>query len=103
MALTLGVLALAALGPQSVTAGVVGRRSVLSVSDSDWDAFNASVSGRLQVGVPMLAPCYTNYNGQQQVRYSVRQWLELAVLTTNRTLIPKCATPCNRTALTICS
>ncbi|KAL3438151.1 hypothetical protein BDV09DRAFT_206043 [Aspergillus tetrazonus] len=66
MALTLGVLALAALGPQSVTAGVVGRRSVLSVSDSDWDAFNASVSGRLQVGVPMLAPCYTNYNGQQQ-------------------------------------
>lgn len=83
MALTLGVLALAALGPQSVTAGVVGRRSVLSVSDSDWDAFNASVSGRLQVGVPMLAPCYTNYNGQQQVRYSVRQWLGLAVLRTN--------------------
>ncbi|KAL4899568.1 hypothetical protein BDW74DRAFT_171478 [Aspergillus multicolor] len=66
MAFALPLLALAALGPQSVTAGIIDRRSVLSVSDADWDAFNSSVSGRLQNGVPMLAPCYTNYNGQQQ-------------------------------------
>jgi hypothetical protein len=41
--------------------------SVLSVSQSDWQAFNASVSGRLHNGVPLLAPCYRTFNGKEQV------------------------------------
>ncbi|KAL4942348.1 hypothetical protein BDV06DRAFT_211930 [Aspergillus oleicola] len=40
--------------------------SVLFVSQSDWDAFNVSVSGRLHDGVPMLAPCYGVYDGVEQ-------------------------------------
>ncbi|KAL2871959.1 uncharacterized protein BJX67DRAFT_376809 [Aspergillus lucknowensis] len=42
------------------------RASVFSVTQSDWDAFNASVSGRLHDGVPMLASCYAVYNGESQ-------------------------------------
>lgn len=41
--------------------------SVLSVSQSDWEAFNASVSGRLHNGAPLLAPCYKIFNGREQV------------------------------------
>ena len=41
--------------------------SVLSVSQSDWEAFNASVSGRLHNGVPLLAPCYRAFNGREKV------------------------------------
>ncbi|KAL3463272.1 hypothetical protein BJX64DRAFT_276583 [Aspergillus heterothallicus] len=43
------------------------RASLFSVAQADWDAFNASVSGQLRDGIPMLAPCYTVYNGKSQV------------------------------------
>ncbi|KKK21133.1 hypothetical protein P175DRAFT_0507165 [Aspergillus ochraceoroseus IBT 24754] len=58
--------ALAVLGSVNAIA-LAPRASVGTVSDQDWDTFNASVSGRLYNGEPMLAPCYTNYNGEPQV------------------------------------
>ncbi|KAL4959597.1 uncharacterized protein BDV14DRAFT_184338 [Aspergillus stella-maris] len=39
---------------------------VFSVTQSDWDAFNASVSGRLHDGIPMLSPCFADFNGVEQ-------------------------------------
>ncbi|KAF9890088.1 hypothetical protein FE257_006249 [Aspergillus nanangensis] len=40
--------------------------SLLNVSQSSWNMFNASVSGHLHNGQPMMAPCYINYNGHIQ-------------------------------------
>ncbi|KAL4924430.1 uncharacterized protein BDV17DRAFT_211283 [Aspergillus undulatus] len=40
--------------------------TMLSVSQLDWEVFNASVSGRLHDGIPMLAPCYGSYDGGEQ-------------------------------------
>ncbi|KAL4886476.1 hypothetical protein BJY04DRAFT_228338 [Aspergillus karnatakaensis] len=40
--------------------------SILSVPQTHWDRFNETVSGRLRHGIPMLAPCYTTYNGEEQ-------------------------------------
>ena len=41
--------------------------SLSTINESTWDAFNSSVSGRLRNGQPMLAPCYTNFNGHAQL------------------------------------
>ncbi|KAL2828516.1 hypothetical protein BDW59DRAFT_178861 [Aspergillus cavernicola] len=56
----------ATIGPLTASA-LAPRASVLSVSQSAWEALNASVSGRLNNGIPMLAPCYDVYNGEEQV------------------------------------
>ncbi|PYH88394.1 FAD-binding domain-containing protein [Aspergillus ellipticus CBS 707.79] len=52
---------LIALGVSPVRAA---RASLQSVSQSKWDSFNQSVSGRVYDGEPFLAPCYNTYNGQ---------------------------------------
>lgn len=41
--------------------------SILSINQSTWDAFNASISGHLFNGEPIMASCYTHYNGKLQV------------------------------------
>jgi hypothetical protein len=41
--------------------------SILSVSQSTWDTFNATISGRLHDGRPMFAPCFYVYNGTFQI------------------------------------
>lgn len=41
--------------------------SITSMSQSAWDAFNATVSGRLHNGEPMMAPCYLDYDGTFQI------------------------------------
>lgn len=37
--------------------------SIASINQSTWNAFNATVSGHLHNGEPMMAPCYTDYDG----------------------------------------
>ncbi|KAJ0425698.1 hypothetical protein BJY00DRAFT_298348 [Aspergillus carlsbadensis] len=65
--MVLALLALvAAVGPMGVAA-FAPRASTSSVNKQDWDAFNASVNGRLHEGIPIFAPCYTVYNGGSQV------------------------------------
>ncbi|KAL2843126.1 hypothetical protein BJY01DRAFT_216075 [Aspergillus pseudoustus] len=64
MAFALAAL-VAAVGPVAASA-LNSRASLLSVAQADWDAFNASVAGQLHDGIPMLAPCYTVYNGESQ-------------------------------------
>ncbi|KAL3470593.1 hypothetical protein BJX99DRAFT_267297 [Aspergillus californicus] len=59
-------LALLAFAAAFRPVAALERNSVLSVSQSAWDAFNGSVSGRLHDGLPMLAPCYYNYEGAEQ-------------------------------------
>jgi hypothetical protein len=68
--MALSLLALvAALGPLAVGVSAYTPRALISsVSKQDWDAFNASVDGRLHEGVPIFAPCYSVYNGESQVR-----------------------------------
>ncbi|KAL2858219.1 hypothetical protein BJX68DRAFT_278227 [Aspergillus pseudodeflectus] len=67
MALSLLALA-AALGPLAVgVSAYTPRASISSVSKQDWDAFNASIHGRLHEGVPIFAPCYSVYNGESQI------------------------------------
>ncbi|KAL3464810.1 hypothetical protein BJX64DRAFT_297928 [Aspergillus heterothallicus] len=62
--LILLVALLAALGHVEA----IGPRasSLSSVSQSAWDNFNASINGHLRNGEPLLAPCYTRYNGHLQ-------------------------------------
>ncbi|KAL2813870.1 FAD-binding domain-containing protein [Aspergillus granulosus] len=55
--------------------------SLSSVSESAWNTFNLSINGRLRNGEPLLAPCYTRYNGHFQ-RPDVQ---ECAILQKNRT------------------
>ncbi|KAL2863989.1 uncharacterized protein BJX67DRAFT_362191 [Aspergillus lucknowensis] len=57
---------LATLGAHALALAFTRRASIASITDSEWDAFNATVSGRLRNGEPMLAPCYTRYNGEAQ-------------------------------------
>ncbi|KAL4863949.1 hypothetical protein BDV12DRAFT_201592 [Aspergillus spectabilis] len=57
---------LVALGAQSLALAVTRRASIASITDAQWNAFNETVSGNLRNGEPMLAPCYTRYNGQSQ-------------------------------------
>ncbi|KAL4917613.1 hypothetical protein BDW62DRAFT_218097 [Aspergillus aurantiobrunneus] len=65
----LALAAAVAIRPVLVTAALGhGSGSLLSVSRSEWEAFNESVSGRLYDGVPILAPCYGVYNGEEQVQ-----------------------------------
>ncbi|KAL4985204.1 hypothetical protein BDW68DRAFT_148011 [Aspergillus falconensis] len=40
--------------------------SLSSVNQAAWAALNKTVGGRLYDGEPMLAPCYSRYNGQAQ-------------------------------------
>ncbi|KAL3479627.1 hypothetical protein BJX99DRAFT_267991 [Aspergillus californicus] len=40
------------------------RASIASIPDAEWNRFNATVSGHLHNGEPMLAPCCTLYNGE---------------------------------------
>ncbi|KAL4860880.1 hypothetical protein BDV12DRAFT_204599 [Aspergillus spectabilis] len=55
--------------------------SLSSVNASTWSILSASVSGRLYDGEPLLAPCYTRYNGHLQ-RPDIQ---ECTVLQNNRT------------------
>ncbi|KAL2833862.1 hypothetical protein BDW59DRAFT_179503 [Aspergillus cavernicola] len=57
---------LASLAVNSLGLAFTRRASIASISTADWDAFNATVSGNLRNGEPMLAPCYTRYNGAPQ-------------------------------------
>ena len=66
--MALALLALSAVTITPIAAALDSSSgSVLSVSQSDWEAFNASVSGRLHNGVPLLAPCYKAFNGREKV------------------------------------
>ncbi|KAL2842591.1 FAD-binding domain-containing protein [Aspergillus pseudodeflectus] len=49
-----------------VTALSPRMSSLSSVSDTAWQSLNSSVGGRLYYGEPLLAPCYTRYNGHFQ-------------------------------------
>ena len=45
----------------------VAQPALTSVlGQAPWDAFNRSISGRLFDGIPMMSPCFDNYNGHQQ-------------------------------------
>ncbi|KAL2834635.1 hypothetical protein BJY01DRAFT_253003 [Aspergillus pseudoustus] len=70
---------LAVVGP--VNALRPRTSSLLSVSGSAWNTLNSSINGHLHNGEPLLAPCYTRYNGHLQ-RPDV---VECAVLQRNRT------------------
>ncbi|KAL4787306.1 hypothetical protein BJX76DRAFT_345599 [Aspergillus varians] len=54
--------------------------SLSTVNQSTWEAFSKKVGGRLHDGEPMLAPCYTRYNGQEQTPNAE----ECSTLQTNR-------------------
>ncbi|KAL4792654.1 hypothetical protein BDV19DRAFT_400467 [Aspergillus venezuelensis] len=57
---------IAAFGVNALALAFDKRASVASVPDDVWDSFNASVSGNLRNGEPMLAPCFARYNGELQ-------------------------------------
>ncbi|KAL2835353.1 hypothetical protein BJY01DRAFT_223828 [Aspergillus pseudoustus] len=62
----LSLALLATLGTQALALTISRRTPISSIAAAEWDAFNATVSGRLRNGEPMLAPCYTHYNGEAQ-------------------------------------
>jgi hypothetical protein len=64
-----------------VTALSPRATSLLFVNDTAWQSLNSSVGGRLYDGEPLLAPCYTRYNGHFQ-RPDAQ---ECSILQTNRT------------------
>ncbi|KAI9372487.1 hypothetical protein BJX61DRAFT_533913 [Aspergillus egyptiacus] len=64
MAFCLLALATISIGP--VAAALHHYSPVWSIDQENWDAFNASVSGRLYNGMPMLAPCFKIYNDGPQ-------------------------------------
>jgi hypothetical protein len=57
---------LGTLATQALALAVTRRASVASIPSSTWDTFNSTISGHLRNGEPMLAPCYTRYNGESQ-------------------------------------
>ncbi|KAL4926697.1 FAD-binding oxidoreductase [Aspergillus undulatus] len=50
------------------TSGLAFNKGMLisSITDDEWNALNASVSGNLRNGEPITAPCYARYNGELQ-------------------------------------
>ncbi|KAL4809499.1 hypothetical protein BDV18DRAFT_157254 [Aspergillus unguis] len=59
--------ALAAVAPVAVAAAAAaGHNPVSAASQADWNTFNASISGRLYTGEPILAPCFAAFNGREQ-------------------------------------
>ncbi|KAL4954525.1 hypothetical protein BDW69DRAFT_205151 [Aspergillus filifer] len=60
--LQLGLIA--AFGVNALALAFNKRVSIASVPDDVWVCFNASVSGHLRNGEPMLAPCFARYNGE---------------------------------------
>ncbi|KAL5335987.1 hypothetical protein BJX70DRAFT_304232 [Aspergillus crustosus] len=63
--LHLTLLSLAALATQTLSLAV-RHASLATISPEQWAELNTTVSGNLHVGEPMLAPCYTRYNGRPQ-------------------------------------
>ncbi|KAL4979770.1 hypothetical protein BDW66DRAFT_157213 [Aspergillus desertorum] len=57
---------LASLGAVNALAHHRHTVSLSSVSQEAWAALNKTVGGRLYDGEPMLAPCYSRYDGQAQ-------------------------------------
>lgn len=43
--------------------------AILKIPNEDWDALNASVSGRLGVLRPLAEPCYLKYDAYGQTRF----------------------------------
>ncbi|KAL4801828.1 hypothetical protein BDV18DRAFT_70148 [Aspergillus unguis] len=62
LTLALGAFETAHASPTAFTK----RASIASIPQDVWTSFNASVSGHLHIGEPMLAPCYKKYNGETQ-------------------------------------
>ena len=47
----------------NVAGGLATALDARSVSQSDWNAFNGSIGGRLQAGVPFSQPCFPSNAG----------------------------------------
>ncbi|KAF7357329.1 FAD-binding domain-containing protein [Mycena sanguinolenta] len=45
-----------------LTQTAVSSTSILDISRAQWDALNASVSGRLRTATPFALPCFSKYN-----------------------------------------
>lgn len=71
-----------ALVVSSYAAMGYGYSSVSSISKDDWDELNRTVSGRLQIGVPMMQSCFFTVNGS----YQIPNEAECNVLQTNKLL-----------------
>lgn len=68
MVLTLLVSALALLGTTVAQATIP---NIQKVTSSQWTALNSSVGGRLHIGRPLAAPCYSRYNGARNTQVNL--------------------------------